>query len=429
MTEFLLIGQTNDDKLVNLVQVINNCIPEATVRKYDTREQSFSAGIIYLEDFDLILLDYDLGNDQNGLRVIQSLVKLQHVPPIILLLEGTQDSNIAINAMRLGAANYIIKSEINTRNILQKITDTLEMAAIKTGSNHPVTDITDDTDFFDLTTDIGVINKEEDEGLVIPGYTIVRELAKGGMSTVLLAKSDEDDSMVVLKVMFLTGEEDQQSLKRFIQEYNLISNLVHPHVIRIFERAFASDFAYIAMEYLPHGDLSSRIREGIAPNDALEYLHQIAMGLEAAHKLNIVHRDLKPGNILFNEDNTLVITDFGAAKVLDETTDITIGDAVVGTPYYISPEQGSGGTIDNRSDLYSLGVIFYEMLTGSRPYKAGSIAQLIHAHINSPIPQFQDKFSIYQPLIDGLLAKDPNERFQKASELIMGIEWIMKNSG
>jgi len=429
MTEFLLIGQTSTDKLKTLVQVINNCIPEAAIREYETGKQAFSPDATPLDNYDLILLDYDLGKGQNGLHLLQSMMKLQHVPSIILLLESTQDSNIAINAMRVGACNYIIKSEINTRNVLQKITDSLEMAADKTGTRPPVTDIDDDTDFFDLTTDIGIVNKEEDEGLVIPGYTIVRELAKGGMSTVLLAKSDEDNSMVVLKVMFLTGQEDQQSLKRFIQEYNLISHLVHPHVIRIYERAFASDFAYIAMEYLPHGDLSSRIRDGVTPNDALEYLHQIAMGLEAAHKLNIVHRDLKPGNILFNDDNTLVITDFGAAKVLDETTDITIGDAVVGTPYYISPEQGSGGQIDNRSDLYSLGVIFFEMLTGSRPYKASSIAQLIHAHMNSPIPQLRGEFSIYQPLIDGLLAKDPNERFQKASELIMGIEWIMKNSG
>ncbi|HSR63663.1 MAG TPA: protein kinase [Gammaproteobacteria bacterium] len=428
MTEFLLIGQASDDKLKKLVQLINNCIPEAAVREVDIGKQAYSPDTTSLDNYALVLVDYDLGEGQNGLHLIQSLVKQPHVPPIILLLDSTQDSNIAINAMRVGASNYIIKSEINTRNVLQKITDSLEMAADKTGTRLPVTNIEDDTDFFDLTTDIGIVNKKEDEGLVIPGYTIIRELAKGGMSTVLLAKSEEDDSMVVLKVMFLTGQEDQQSLKRFIQEYNLISNLVHPHVIRIFERAFASDFAYIAMEYLPHGDLSSRICEGITPDDALEYLHQIAMGLEAAHKLNIVHRDLKPGNILFNDDNTLVITDFGAAKVLDETTDITIGDAVVGTPYYISPEQGSGGQIDNRSDLYSLGVIFFEMLTGSRPYKAGSIAQLIHAHMNSPIPQLEGEFSIYQPLIDGLLAKEPNERFQKASELIMGIEWIMKNT-
>jgi len=208
-----------------------------------------------------------------------------------------------------------------------------------------------------LAPDFVDIADDNDPHIIIPVYSIRKEIAKGGISTVLLAKRLEDDLDVVLKVLFTKGLEDSSGLKRFIQEYDLISAMNHPHIIRIYERAFASEFAYIALEYLPQGDLSKRISEGISTETAMSYLRQIALGLGAIHKLNIIHRDLKPGNILFHNDGTLTITDFGAAKIIsDKMKDITMNNMVVGTPYYMSPEQCTGKKIDRRSDIYSPGV-------------------------------------------------------------------------
>jgi len=157
----------------------------------------------------------------------------------------------------------------------------------------------------------------------------------------------------------------------------------------------------------------------------MSYLRQIALGLGAIHKLNIIHRDLKPGNILFHNDGTLTITDFGAAKIIsDKMKGITMNNMVVGTPYYMSPEQCTGKKIDRRSDIYSLGVLFYQMLTAKKLFTANSITKLIQSHISDPIPALPANLSKYQPLIEGMLAKDPDERFQTVDELIAGIDWI-----
>jgi len=346
------------------------------------------------------------------------------MPPIVILTSET-NTLITVRALKLGAANYILKSDVNSDNIISKLADSFELARIGEETLAPVAEnifdvtarpdpeniLADETlapdagNIFDVTgapdsgntlaeetlaPDFGnmlddetlapeeIVNILDDDDkslqsdgvcLLIPGYTIQREIAKGGMSTVLLAKRIEDNIDVVVKVLYTQGHEDPTALKRFMQEYNLISVMQHPHIIRIYERAFATDFAYIVLEYLPQGDLSKRIQGGIPAETALSYLRQIALGLSAIHKLDIIHRDLKPGNILFHGEDTLKITDFGAAKIISNVMqDITINNMVVGTPYYMSPEQGTGMKVDKRSDIYSLGVLFYQMLTGKKSF-------------------------------------------------------------
>ncbi len=263
-------------------------------------------------------------------------------------------------------------------------------------------------------------------GFSIPGYHLIRQVATGGMSTILLARPVEDDNEVVLKVMF-TDEVDRDSrpLKRFMQEYVLISYLNHPHVIRIYERGFAANFAYIAMEYCPAGDLGKKLEAGINLEVAIKYIRQICAGLAAIHDINVVHCDLKPSNILFRNDVTLTVTDFGAAyNQTGETENPRTEKRIVGTPYYLSPERCKGLPFDHRSDLYNLGVIVFQMLTGKRPYTGRSIPEVISKHINAPIPILAGVLAKYQPLIDGLLAKEADERFQSANDVILGLDYI-----
>ncbi len=447
MLNILLIDDSSDYRAL-LNQLITNNYADAQIEEYDPHVDGIPEAGLNWNSYNMILLDYDLGlENENGLDWLQILKTYPNIPPIIILT-SENNTNITVRALKLGAVDYLLKTDVSTNNIVSKLSGTLKMTDAGEKTSPQSYGVKEDSNILDLTKapaeenifdatqapeSENIFDTDENESaeetqnacLLIPGYTIDKEIARGGMSTVLLAKRLEDGLDVVLKVLFTQGQEDPSALKRFMQEYNLISAMNHPHVIRIYERAFASEFAYIALEYLPQGDLSKRISGGISADKAMSYLRQITLGLGAIHELNIIHRDLKPGNILFHDEDTLKITDFGAAKIIsNEMQDITMNNMIVGTPYYMSPEQGTGMKVDQRSDIYSLGVLFYLMLTGKKLFRANSIAKLVQAHLNDPVPKLPDHLSKYQPLIEGMLAKDPDERFQIASELIAGIDWI-----
>lgn len=434
MNKILLIDFPRQRQM-EFAELIANFMPELNITLLDPRS-GIPAKDYPWSDYDVILMGYDLGKpDTSGFDWLQILRKYPSTPPVSIIFED-KDKDEAHKSLRMGAVNYIIRSDSNKNDFIAKFAELLspenieltnglmpqeesamESRAVYKANMENTLDISGE--------DLAASKPSIKAGYpVIPGYEIVNSIAHGGMAEVLLAKNEEDKA-VVLKILHMQeGEQFQEGLKRFIKEYNLISNIDHPHIIKIYERAFAADFAYIAMEYFPAGDLNKRIKQGITDDKALDYLHQMTMGLQAAHDLNIVHRDLKPGNVLFREDDTLTITDFGVAKTISGEPDITVDNTVIGTPYYLSPEQGAGMKTDHRSDLYSLGVIFYQMLTGERPYTATTIAQLLKAHLNEPIPQLTGNLKKYQPLLDGLLAKDPDERFQNTKDLLLGIEWI-----
>jgi serine/threonine protein kinase len=263
----------------------------------------------------------------------------------------------------------------------------------------------------------------------VPGYDGLHLIAKGGMATIYLAKRDGDGLPVILKVLPINEKDNSALLKRFMREYTLLGKLNHPHVARIYERGFASNFAYIAMEYFPAGDLRAQLANDPIPGcRALRYLRQMAQGLGAIHALDIIHRDMKPANILFRDDDTLAITDFGVAKSLMVKEVLTQDNTFIGTLYYISPEQIRNQQTTTSSDFYSLGVILFEMLMGNKPFYGRSPSELFHAHLNAPIPRLPPKLAAFQPLLDGLLAKDPDDRFQSTEDLLMGLDWIEQSN-
>jgi serine/threonine protein kinase len=256
--------------------------------------------------------------------------------------------------------------------------------------------------------------------VTILGHRFVREIATGGTSMVYLAESERAGEMVVLKVLRDAPENGDVHMQfaRFLQEYELISKIRHPNVVRIFDLGVADDHAYIAMEYFPRGDLRTQMAKGVERQLAVRNLAQMAGALHVVHAVGVLHRDLKPGNIMLRSDGSLAIIDFGLAKHVDVKVDMTGAGEIFGTPYYMSPEQGHGQELDARSDLYSLGVIFYEMLTRKKPYMAPTPMGVIYLHANAPVPALEGELSIYQPMLDRLLAKDRGERFASADELI-----------
>jgi class 3 adenylate cyclase/DNA-binding response OmpR family regulator len=259
-----------------------------------------------------------------------------------------------------------------------------------------------------------------DTPINIPGFKLIRHLGQGGMSRAFLAEYEMTGSERVVKVLSL-AEGGYDLLRRFLQEYELISQIRDPHVATIFDSGQTDAHAYIVMEYLPSGDLRRRIEQGVPPAQALDYLRQIAEALVAIHARGIVHRDLKPDTLLLREDGTLVLADFGIAKDLSRTLNQTRHGEVLGTPHYLSPEQANGGKVDPRSDLYSLGVICYEMLTGSKPYTADDAPSVIHKHMHEPVPWLPDELVSFQPMLDRLMAKSPDDRFQTAADALKAI--------
>ncbi|WP_028310594.1 protein kinase domain-containing protein [Derxia gummosa] len=252
----------------------------------------------------------------------------------------------------------------------------------------------------------------------IPGYRLLRKLGEGGMSLVYLAERESDAGEVVLKLLPINDKTLGETLQRFIQEYSTISQVDHPSVARIFEQGFTQRFAYIAMEHFPGGDLRGIIKSGMTAEMAQSTLIRIAGALAAIHKLGIVHRDMKPDNVMLRRDGSLVLADFGIAKHLENALMKTRHGEVYGTPYYISPEQAVGGAVDTRSDLYSLGVMLFEMLTGKKPYYADNAQGLLYQHVHSPIPRLPATLARFQPLLDQLMAKKSAERFSSAAQVI-----------
>jgi len=264
------------------------------------------------------------------------------------------------------------------------------------------------------------------EPLRLKGYRLVRKIGSGGMTEVYLAVREDDGLPVVLKVLDAAGKATSEHLSRFIQEYTLLSRIEHPHVIRIYDQGFTDDHAYIAMEYFQRGDLRVELKGGMTQQRALEVIVQVAHALDAIHSCGIIHRDLKPENIMVRPDGTVALADFGVAKSVLQAESLAFtqtrhGD-VVGTPYYLSPEQASGHRITPASDLYSLGIMLYEMLAGRRPYFAESLDALLARHLTAPTPGLPEPHAALQPVLEKLMAKKPDDRYASAQALLDDLE-------
>jgi serine/threonine-protein kinase PpkA len=260
---------------------------------------------------------------------------------------------------------------------------------------------------------------------LIEGYRVLRKIGEGGMASIFLAQAAEGGAPQVLKVMQLDKAVEADGLQRFIQEYALLAQIQHPNVARIFRQDFSVGHAYIAMEYFPNGDLRQRMKSGpIEPATALAYIKATAAGLSAIHDVGIVHRDLKPDNLMLRQDGTLALADFGVAKQVSmKITDTGDGD-IVGTPYYLSPEQALGQPVDARCDIYSLGVLAFELLTGRKPYHANSAQELLHLHVHGAVPMLPLEQAQLQPLMESMMAKDKDQRYPSAKVLLADLEQL-----
>ena len=255
----------------------------------------------------------------------------------------------------------------------------------------------------------------------IPGYRLLRQLGRGGMATVYLAVQESVDREVALKIMSPALLADPNFGERFLREAKIAARLHHRHVVGIHDVSRAGDYHYIAMEYLAGGPVLGKDGPGRPVSFALRVTREIAGAINYAQQKGFIHRDVKPDNILLRDDGSSALTDFGIARANDSATRMTRTGAVVGTPHYMSPEQARGKQLDGRADLYSLGVVLYEMLVGRVPYHAEDSLAVGIMHITQPVPKLPESLAVLQPLVDGLLAKEPHDRFQTGNDAAMAI--------
>jgi len=264
----------------------------------------------------------------------------------------------------------------------------------------------------------------------IPGYELLHPLGEGGMATVYLAKQKSLDRKVAIKILRTVNDDDpERTAQRFLREGRTLAKITHRNVCGIYDIAKVGDVAYIAMEFLDGGTLVDRMRTGISVGESIAVAVQIASALQEAHNQGIVHRDLKPANVMMRGGKIPVITDFGIARELTSNqTKITVENMIVGTPVYMSPEQVSGGEIDGRSDVYSLGILFYELITGYPPYKGDNPIQLCMQHLTAPVPQLGEEFAELNPVLAKLLAKKREDRYASMSDFTQALREVFVQS-
>jgi serine/threonine protein kinase len=237
---------------------------------------------------------------------------------------------------------------------------------------------------------------------------------------VYLATSERSGEKVVLKVLHQPPDSGggERTFDRFLREYQIAAGISHPNVAHVHDFGVADDHAYIAMEYFPKGDLRARIKAGIEPAQALAYLRQMAEALVVLHGAGVLHRDLKPGNVMVRDESSVALIDYGLSKQLSLEASVNAAGEIFGTPYYMSPEQGHGRDTDARSDIYSLGIIFYEMLMRRKPYVAGTPMQVIYKHAHAPLPELPAHLKRLEGLLYNCIAKDPQRRYPSADRLL-----------
>jgi len=262
----------------------------------------------------------------------------------------------------------------------------------------------------------------------IPGYTMLQKIGESEAAAVYLAIAEDLGHNVALKISkrkHTAGADIADSGQRsimFQREFEAIAALDHPSIIDLFDYGIHEGVEFLAMEYFPCGDLKARLQNPLTADEAIAFLREIARSLKVVHEAGIIHRDLKPPNVMLRDDGSVVLIDFGLARSLISGDGSTRTGVLRGSPYYMSPEQAQGESLDARTDLYSLGVILFEMLAGRKPYLGASAIDVLQQHVMAPVPELPLQHLVYQPLLERLMSKSREQRFHTCDELLAGLD-------
>ncbi|MGR8949003.1 MAG: serine/threonine-protein kinase [Gammaproteobacteria bacterium] len=413
----VIIINDSKDYMANLRRMLASVIPSVEVTEFDATQGDRPNADFDWSLYDLLIIEDRLGGKESGLAWIAVFSIAAELPPTLLLTEE-KDGFVESKVEELESTAYVLKNELSQETIKAVLAEVgiagTNLAALNTIQSYKFEHDREIVDKFMLI--------EGSAGGDQNSYKFVRLIGQGAHSRVYLAERLDDKQTVVLKVIELRSVDDELLARRFAREAELLAEIDSPYVVKFFGHGFKPNFGYIAIEFFTRGDLKQRIEHGVNREEALLYALNIGFGLEAIHAKNIVHRDLKPGNIMFRSDDSLALADFGISKHLGGSWDLTKTGSILGTLNYLSPEQGLGQTVDHRTDLYGLGIILFEMLAGEKAFQASTPGALVYQHLYADVPKLPDAVAEFQPIVDKLLAKNPDERFNDASEFVATIQ-------
>jgi len=404
--------------------------PHAVIEQVDPFSQTMRGpGIAFGTTGDLIIMG-GIGTYIEAISVLARLRERIHCPPVIMLVSHSIiDQSAALIAA--GAAGVLCKDVLSSNTLCRLITSCLnpeQQAHTPSASavHKPACGI------------FGFVQGHEQVSLAIEGYQCLTTLSSKPMAKVFYAESMHDQERVVIKISTISPHSDSQNIERFCLRFKFIASLQGHDVVNYLDAGVAGPWPYVVLEYLHAGDLRSRIKPDTSVNWHLETMLKLATAMTTLHAGGLAHLDLKPENIFFRKhplsdtladrqsthhaDDDLVLIDFNISTPFGSLAKNPLNTEVLGTPAYMSPEQGQGLAIDGRSDLYSAGVIFYEMLTGEKPYAAKNDAELLFRHIHDEIPLLPKRVREFQPIIDRLLAKLPDDRFATSADLAAALK-------
>ncbi len=406
--------------------------PDAMVSTLAPEELESRSGIDASRACDALILAADFGSgpdepQSDGMTLLYRLEPREPAPIVVLAERG--DELTAVSAIRAGAADYLPKRLLNPERLRSSLEAVLKGAerAVRAsgeppGGERPQGDGSPGGERAEsagappaAAAEIAQRDRAHDRAQ-IGEYAVKRKIGESEKAVVYLAESGRLGTDVALKVSKIPAEgRARQALER---EYQAILSVHDPAVVRIFDHGIEGGYEYLAMEYFPLGDLKARMQIGVTEPEALRLLEKIATALSVVHRAGLLHRDLKPPNVMLRDADNVVLIDFGLARLLEGTHNSTYTGVLRGSPYYMSPEQALGEQLDPRSDLYSLGVIFHEMLTGRKPFTGASAMEVLQQHVNCAPPNLPPSLSRYSTLMTRLLAKKREQRFGSAAEVI-----------
>jgi eukaryotic-like serine/threonine-protein kinase len=392
----------DDEDLRNLLsRYIRGQWPDAEIQAYDPLERDMPGEDFPLGSYDVVVLDYMLGRG-DGLEWLKALKQREDCPKI-LFLTGAGNEIIAVRAMKAGADDYQRKQELTRERLIASIRELTADAAERT-----------------VSTDLAARFEGHTLGakVRIPGIKVLHLIGEGGTARVYLASRENDDEPLVVKILRQEIVLNRKALERFMEEYAMVERIQSRHVARIYGHGTYESYVYLVMEFFEGGDLSKRLAgKAVPPPEALRLFRELMFALGDIHEKGILHRDLKPQNLMFRRDGSLAIVDFGIAKNI-AAADRTGAGEVLGTPRYMSPEQVKGRALDLRTDIYSAGVLLYQMLTGQHLFDGETAMEVAMHHLNTEPPLLPEHLGTYQQLMEKLIEKDREARFRNADEVI-----------
>jgi DNA-binding response OmpR family regulator len=376
--------------------------PDVTVEEMEPAELEASGAALTTKNLDLIVLGAQCGDaledPATGLESLRLLQRQDDMPPIVVIASGGNELS-AVRALRLGAADYLPRALLNA----QRLATTLRLA-LRAGRSAPPT----------RARPAKTLPRRDDPSyLDLPQYAILHKLGESSRAAVYFAHSITLGRNVALKISKPSAEAAEES-REFAREYAAICAVQHRSVVEIYDYGFHAGREFIAMEYFPCGDLKTRLQQPMSVNESLGYALRICGALRVIHAAGLIHRDLKPPNVMLRDDGSVVLIDFGLAKGLESTGRSTALGVLRGSPYYMSPEQAQGVPLDARSDLYSVGVMLFEMLTGAKPYVGNSAVEVMQQHVHGPRPPLPPELAMFEPLLEQLMARERGRRFPDA---------------